>query len=442
MSESLPFRDTPAQAAETPAAHNRRLGLRRARAVESFEDARRRMETSGNASPRRIESWVFHPDERVAIALCDSPLLERLTRRERQDAEYLLAYRAVADAEAEGLLWSPLLDRVVQYDVYGFSRMPDVSESDGRPTARELDAHAAIDFADRVVAWLVERRKERDVRLLSGFRSLWLWQNVAMGAPRLTADEVDFILEHMPAVAFRVLQNRDLAWQRKHQVYRWALGVAREASGGEVIADQACKVFWQMARLPAWFVRDAIQLLEGTELEDRVRRALATQIAHRADQMTTEQLARFAPHVPDSRAARAAILAEPNADARFYRVLARTHLRAVGPQLIRIEKAMADPDVLGQLARSRRGDVLVAVLRRAEGEVLARVLPHALRALSHAEASEVLVERMEEMMRHLDGRERSRLFAYPVGEVRRAAIRSLRSGAERPDAAAAGRARR
>lgn len=102
---------------ETIEEYNEQQDLTGARSFEPTEEAIERIQNQSQASPRRLTSWVQHPDHRVPMALIESFDQTETPRWWRGDTSELttaLVERALMDAREDGVLWSPLLDKIGQ----------------------------------------------------------------------------------------------------------------------------------------------------------------------------------------------------------------------------------------------------------------------------------------------------------------------------------------
>lgn len=114
---------------EAIAERNRAEGRKGALAFQPVEEAVESITTARAPTRQRVLSWVQHPDERVVLALLDyersinlrnyvsregvPPKKERGIERTGPAYRHLsqhLEDRALDDAEAEGVLWTPVLD--------------------------------------------------------------------------------------------------------------------------------------------------------------------------------------------------------------------------------------------------------------------------------------------------------------------------------------------
>lgn len=109
MLQDRPFRTTVQKVEDGEVARiNRQEGYQHARKLEPAPKALERIRTQKHANRQRQNSWNYHPDERVPLRMVDlgyrCPSWEKLRRR--------LNRAAGERARQEGVLWTPLLDKI------------------------------------------------------------------------------------------------------------------------------------------------------------------------------------------------------------------------------------------------------------------------------------------------------------------------------------------
>lgn len=95
---------------------NEQEGYTYSRKLEPAQQAIERAQTAQTATRDRLLSWIYHPDERVPMAMIDNQGT-RYPRKEvwRDEAEFVgqhLLRRAWLEARQEGHLWTPILDKM------------------------------------------------------------------------------------------------------------------------------------------------------------------------------------------------------------------------------------------------------------------------------------------------------------------------------------------
>jgi len=230
---SLPFRLTvrkvPKAALAARNASEHRVGVARfrvaGRVVEQIRRATGRSVTAGH-----VATWAAHPDERVAIVLAvragglPSPNVAGASAPQR--VEDLLVARALADAAAEGVAWTPLMDTLcVQWE---WER------------ERERNGHVATDEpVENLPAWAIgpltelaewAGRQESAAALvpLLGFEAETLQLRVWAATPAVDAATLTHVLTapHLGvacAAAHGLAENAHLAQDQLHELYAWAL---------------------------------------------------------------------------------------------------------------------------------------------------------------------------------------------------------------------------
>lgn len=163
--------------------------------------------------PTTLRSWVDHPDERVPIFAGRHQLLCGGALRR-------LARRALADAQAERLLWTPLLDVVDWHDV----DVPAVLHTRAFVRLSELEPWLRGPSAARpdVVARLLQ------------FANLLVSEGVAFGSIALEAAAIRQLASRGILVPFVSSPNR--TDEDRRTVAEWAVGELERLSTPGVVA--------------------------------------------------------------------------------------------------------------------------------------------------------------------------------------------------------------
>lgn len=240
MSTARPFRTgvrpIPADAIEQA---NRRLGLKGARrfSASALWDVQR----AGSAARSRLYSWIEHPDEDVAATLArrafDSPPWKREDVRYVGDA---LIARALRDAQAEGLAWTPLLDAIASRHLWPhvFTTEPgtETYEWPGLPgdEPRELphfrNAETQI---EPLLEWIASETDPAALRDLFSFSYARIFDHIAEHARAIDETVVRMLLGRQDRLAVLLTSNPHLSRDLADQLHAWALGslVGRDARG-------------------------------------------------------------------------------------------------------------------------------------------------------------------------------------------------------------------
>src|SRR5690606_988988 len=93
---------------------NQAKGLVGRRAIRPADEVLPEIAGAERVNGVKALGWFYHPDERVQLALLDNPILTRRERRPRArhlrtEAIWAMAF---AQAEIEGVAWTPVLDRI------------------------------------------------------------------------------------------------------------------------------------------------------------------------------------------------------------------------------------------------------------------------------------------------------------------------------------------
>lgn len=388
----LPFQREPRRA--TPAhldSLNDAQGLKGARAFREPQDSAELARTAKSMVPDRLESLLLHPDERVPLAL----LSNRQNPRPWDKAGYrkrvvdVLYQRAMQTAEHNGVLWSPLLDRLAVkrawpgnfYSHHGRNYPWNVDET---PYAEApVQVRSAEDQAERLVPWIQEQTDPDVVGDLWAFRYHGVKRRLAEHASCLTPEWIARVLaesEFAPWLA----RNPSLTPAQREQVAEWALKlfedpnvapltepagqharralVALDAAMGSV-AESVKERLLEVARAP-----EGPQ--EASSGRPTYRRRLAATAARQTlvELASTEPalLARLYDAAPEETDIVMAIVKHPNANCPVWRHVVRdTSYFPVRDYLSDVPEARTDPVIRSVLAGSSSDSVLLELCKDA-----------------------------------------------------------------------------
>ena len=193
-----------------------------------------RRATLRSATPDHLATWAAHPDERVAFELAThrggiqgGPLLPVCTAAPwPPTTEEVLVNRALADADAEGVIWTLLLDtlcveRELTQECWRYlgnsERLKDRPRWAEEPLAR-------------LAAWAQCQPDARGLVALLQFKSLALQRRIWAAAAALDDETLACVLEqpslrHACAGALGLAANPCLSSEHRLRVATWALSI-------------------------------------------------------------------------------------------------------------------------------------------------------------------------------------------------------------------------
>lgn len=355
-----PFRTKPTQIAPEELAELNRSRRARTQKFPSYVEAYEEIRTLADRRSRRaLRPLVQHPDERVPIALWHARARNQLASHVLRWLNHALAARAIADARAAGVLWTPLMDAMGQsslwYGEHSTTLDKELEPADIRPKPGEP-------IEKQRVRWIQEQTDPAVLlRLINDFPSFGLHREVAREA-RVLSDELIKRLRstarmdatlianralpegwrtHMREQALRLqMSGRDTGWAQSLFVLDWL-----HTSGRPLTREERQRVMaapglnWSLFSL---LVRAP---LENDELE-----ALLDRYAESAEHVL-------------------AIVSHPAAGIEIWRhALAITNLPRVREHIAKQESALADPEIRERLDRSDSLAIIKAMLSSASDE--------------------------------------------------------------------------
>lgn len=172
--------------------------------VEAYEEIRT---LADRRSRRALRPLVQHPDERVPIALWHARARNQLASHVLRWLNHALAARAIADARAAGVLWTPLMDAMGQsslwYGEHSTTLDKELEPADIRPKPGEH-------IEKQRVRWIQEQTDPAVLlRLINDFPSFGLHREVAREA-RVLSDELIKRLRSTARMDATLIANRAL----------------------------------------------------------------------------------------------------------------------------------------------------------------------------------------------------------------------------------------
>lgn len=207
---------------------NRRYNLKGSRAYLPTASAIDKARSSKSMVPARLEALLEHPDERVPAALIDNSIAVQSTSPNRFGVEgsqlrYLLYQRAIRDAESEGVVWTPVLDKLAaeslwptaDYSSYGRTRFSIL-----QATKPLVSAAAQV---EKLIPWIREQRDPGRLRSLLHFAYEGVLETVARYATCLDEALIDDLLQRSPHLGYHLAANPSLTKAQVDHLVRWAI---------------------------------------------------------------------------------------------------------------------------------------------------------------------------------------------------------------------------
>lgn len=207
MPDTKPYRHelrtVPEPQMETIIESQRRTG---AGAWENVEDSLLRIKQTKLAHSSRTQSWGEHPDERVAMAMIEGHRRRAILGRDVSSRINPAIREGIARAEAEEIVWTPVLDMVAAMGHWYSYSLRD------RVTPKE--------WAEKLVPWIETRTSEEDIFDLLRFWADEIWYTVAEHTPILTKNVIEKLLER-PHTARDIAKNQNLGTEGRTLIRDW-----------------------------------------------------------------------------------------------------------------------------------------------------------------------------------------------------------------------------
>lgn len=178
-----------------------------ARALERVEDALERIAGTKLAHASRARTWGEHPDERVPMAMLEAHRTRRILGRRGAGLAAPLVNAAMARAEREGVVWTPILDRAARIGVWS-------TYSGARASSKE--------WAGLMADWVRKQSEPAQLRELLEFGAEVVWSLVARQARVLDGGMFERILRR-PGGAAVLAENPALSDEQVERMAHWVL---------------------------------------------------------------------------------------------------------------------------------------------------------------------------------------------------------------------------
>jgi hypothetical protein len=243
VAEQAPFRIELRTATLEELAHANQLkGHKGARAYLEGYDAASMARNAQSAVKARFASWIFHPDERVPIALTENRTDPPIWKAEIHRAYVTdsLFQHAIQRADAEGVIWTPLLDALAVRPLWAAGRRPTWDDSGPLRTwgvspeecPATVDYESPVDRVARLEPWISRQASARTVEPLLAFDYPPLLKLVARTTPFPDAAFVKAVLTQ-PFLGPSLAANPHLSPDLVVLVAWWATERISPPSAGE-----------------------------------------------------------------------------------------------------------------------------------------------------------------------------------------------------------------
>lgn len=234
---------------------NKQEGHAGARKYSNPDTAIGKARTAKSANRDNFESYIYHPDERVPIALLDNtnspnPLYERYGESYNR-----LPKRAVEEAQQEGVLWTPLLDRLSSDSRFGQA----MSRS---------SSHVVI---EKLLEWVRTRTSVEDLRGLFRFQSEHLMTQIGENLPFMTPELFELSTKSPWTLVGLARNEQVLDTDLARRLRLWALKTLRKSSSRTGYTSVEYKVN-SHARIAGHVINGL--LVSGQGVDDRLYRRL------------------------------------------------------------------------------------------------------------------------------------------------------------------------
>lgn len=327
--------------------------------------------------PDDLDLWLTHPDERVVMAALDR--WDLAVHTEEPLAQAVL-WRANANAQADGVAWTPLLDRLAATDLW-----PDPRRRPTNPVPHPDE------YLEGTAGWLREKASLAEIKaLLSAFSSYTALEAIARSAGALDRACVEQLMEC--GAALRALVSNP---------------ALPEGVGGMLVADVARRMAahgkdaemafdWRSQTInrglaergypfTAEEVEEVLEAFSDEAIPEKSRRGIAFEFAKQPN-LPGESLARVYQHVADDIGAVRHMMAKAGQDAPlpFYRKVARTTtFSEIRGRIASVERLRADPEVRAALLERGSFKTLSRLWADATPEELSTLLRRMLELAAH-----------------------------------------------------------
>jgi hypothetical protein len=328
---------------------NRECGRTGEAAFRPVPEELRLIRASGGTAAEQ-ERWTHHPDEAVPLAFFEH---HKSLMRTGVGVGHRLHAHALSSARAEGVVWTPLLDAMA------CSWWP----GQDYVTSGDVKRHPSpVHHLNVLCPWL-PRASAADIDRMLSFRFAHVPILVARNARNVRTDHLDGALKHRTK---ELVINPHLSADTRHEVdtrlLAQAMGSAsRSTQLFEIFAlageaglpvRESEPILWDRFRANADFNACSALLANAHRTE-----AELLEIAEQSARPTSYWVGKLARHPNASRSVWLSMFERMKGDA--YVLLAGT------------PRAVADPEVLAKLRRSRASSVMETILRSAEGDGVA-----------------------------------------------------------------------
>jgi hypothetical protein len=391
-----PFRTEPYEAEREVLLREIRSGAAPGRlAFEATPAALARIRRTKTASLSRVLSWAYHPDERVPLALAARERAPWAPQHDKVVARALL-YRALADANRAGEVWTPLLDALGRerlgvrwpqpYEDFAgwgetpeeYGGLPGVALGQGPPIERDEER------AGRLVHWIGQQSDPAVLLpLLTRFEAKRVHLELARHARAFDDALAAAVLGCGLGPVCAMLSNPHLGDSYRERIEQWASTVVARAAGMADMADLGAEepVFDRASGRSTVVAHEVLSHLRrgGHSLSPRSRallkhglqgrpaeegqRALARRQADREavwthlqgaePPLSAGELIEIYPGVQHERTFVEALIAHPSAGVELWRRVAlETQLLSAREGVAAIAEARQDPVIRAALRRS------------------------------------------------------------------------------------------
>lgn len=178
--------------------------------------------TPEDQEPDQLRFWLGHPDERVVVAALDR--WDLAVHESRSLSRELLGH-ATRRAEADGLFWTPVLDRIAATDLWP-EPAPELWEV-------RYDMRAAI---QQLTPWLTEQAELDDVKELArSSAASMLLRLVATRAREMDLELVQILAESGVSLRFIVQNEAPLPEGTVQALTQHVLARAKESTSGSTM---------------------------------------------------------------------------------------------------------------------------------------------------------------------------------------------------------------
>lgn len=407
---------------------NSDLGLRGKAAFRPAEELL--ADIAAGKAPTRAAApgWYYHPDERVQLALLEREDLTPFPRFDTKKHFRLLGIWAKAYAQAihEGVVWTPVLDRIAGRRQYWPLRTPgqrvlgSPDFLDRLPPTHRIDLpyRNLAEHADLLQDWISGGDPERVALLLRAETDDFVACGLAQ-IRRLSRTLLFEILRQRPTMAPILARRRTLSARIRDALKEWAfedLLRTKERWASLKNEEESYQTKWDLAYgarvlqelawsrqshgVPSFTMVDAERVLAllGTDQDVPISsRTVATEILLASTPFLDETaLLKLIPHLKrEPSLLRRLVVTANRATPRVWKAcLEHSSTEAVFEGLSLIPAAVRDPEIRARICRSDRVDVLLRLVDSATEQEFPRLYRKLLRRSPEA-AAQALSRRAE-----------------------------------------------